>query len=392
MRFTFTDEQEAFRQEVCQYLTEELTSQVLARNHDPREQTGYSWEFCKAFRKELAARGYLGVGWPKEYGGADKDMIYQVILAEEMEHHHAPGIDRSIAYIPPAIMAYGTEEQQNFFLPRLATGEIEFFVGYTEPEAGSDLASLSMRALEEGDDFVITGQKTFASDAHHADYGWVAARTDPDAPKHRGISLFIVDMGSPGITLGGFTTISGWHHPTVSFDQVRVPKWCLVGEVNMGWYYIMGAIDFERASLGNPGHVRRTFDRLVEHCTTTLKGRKPRIQDPLVRQRLAELYTEVEGASLLSYWVASMHARGQRPQHETSLVALVKRETVRTMDTYGVELLGPLAQLRRGDPLAPADGGIEFDYTNNLYFHFAAGGFDITRNVIASRGLGLPRG
>lgn len=392
MRFTFTAEQEAFRQGLCQFLTQELNPETVKQHHDAREASGYSAAFCAAFRKKLADRGYLGIGWPKVYGGAGKDMVFQLILAEEMEYHHAPGIDGTITYIPPAIMAYGTEAQKRTFLPRIVAGELTFFLGYSEPEAGSDLASLRMQAVADGDDFILTGEKVFSSEARHADYGWVAVRTDPDAPKHRGISLFIVDMKSPGISMGGFTTISGWHHPTVSFDHVRVPKSDLVGELNRGWYYIMGAIDFERASLGNPGMALRAFDRLVDYCKTTRRNGKLLIQDALVRQRLAELYADVEAVRLMSYWVGSMHARELRPQHETSLSVLVKRETVRALDIFGTELLGPLGQLRHGDPLAPADGEFTHDYLNRLYFSFAAGGFDITRNVIATRGLNLPRG
>ena len=392
MRFTLTEEQEQFRKEVCSFLTRELTPEVVAQNHDPQESCGYSWEFVSSFRRKMAQRGYLGLSWPAEYGGTGKDMLYQSILSEEMEYHDVPGIGRANTYIPQALLAYGSEEQKSYFLPVIAAGEVEFFLGYSEPEAGSDLASLATRAVEDGDDYVITGQKAFSSGANHADYGWIAARTDPDATKHRGISLFIVDMNTPGITQGGFTTISGWHHPTVSFEDVRVPKSNLVGEVNQGWYQIMGAIDYERASLSTPGQVWRGFDRLVEHCKQTRRNGKPLIKDPVVRQRLAELYTEAEGARLLSYWVASMHAHGMQPQHETGLAFLVKREAVRAIDSYAVEVAGPLAQLRRGDPLAPQDGRFEYDYKDNLYFHFAAGGFDITRNVISMRGLGLPRG
>mgnify|MGYP001421001597 CR=1 FL=1 len=161
---------------------------------------------------------------------------------------------------------------------------------------------------------------------------------------------------------------------------------------NMGWKHLMGAIDYERAAIGNPGLVTSTFDRMIKHCTETKDHGRRLADDPVVSHRLAELYVEVEGARLLGYWVASMHAQGQQPQHETSVVALVKRETVRAMDSFGLELLGPLAQLKRGDPLAPEDGGFEYDYKENLYFHFAAGGMDITRNVIALRGLELPRG
>ncbi len=392
MRFTLTDDQLAFRQEICQFLSRELAPETTTPYRDHLEARGYDWDFCIAFRKKLAAQGYVGIGWPKEYGGAGRDMIYQLILAEEMEYHDAPGMDGSLTYIPMAIMAYGSEAQKQKMIPQIATGEVTIFLGYSEPEAGSDLAALRMTADVDGDDFILTGEKAFSSEAQHADYGWMAARTDPDAPKHRGISLFLVDMKSPGISMGGFNTMSGWHHPTVSFDHVRVPKTDLIGELNRGWYYIMGAIDFERAALGNPGMAIHAFDRLVAHCKTTQRHGKSLIQDPVVQQRLAELYTDVEAVRLMSYWVGSMHARGLQPQHETSLSVLAKRETVRALDTYGTELLGPHVQLGRGDALAPADGEIVHDYLDRMYFSFAAGGFDITRNVLATRGLGLPRG
>ena len=391
MRFTFTEEQEAFRQRVCQFLTKEMAPSAVASHRDAREGNGYTEEFTQTFRKNLGANGFIGVGWPEEYGGQGKDMLFEAILSDEMEYHSAPSIGRAISYIPAAILAYGSEEQKAHFLPRIVAGEIDFFLGYSEPEAGSDLASLTTRAVADGDDFVITGQKAFSSDAHHADYGWVVARTDLDVPKHKGMSLFIVDMRSSGISLGGFNTISGWHHPTVAFEEVRVPRSSVVGEVNMGWYYIMGAIDYERAVIGTPGMLLRTFDRLVEYCKTTYRHGKPVIQSPVERRRLAELYAEVEASRLMSYWVASMHARGLQPQHEAGLAFLVKRETVREIDNLAVDILGPTAQLRRGDALAPADGGFEHDYLDRLFFHFAAGGFDISRNVIASRGLGLPR-
>ncbi len=392
MRFTFTDEQQAFRAEVCAFLRRELTPEVMAEQHDRQEAGGYRRDFCIRFRKKLAAQGYLGMSWPEAYGGAGRDMVFQLILAEEMEYHRAPGLDGTITYIPPAIIAYGSEEQKRTYLPRMVSGDLTFFLGYSEPEAGSDLASLRTRAIDDGDDFILTGEKAFSSEAQHADFGWVAARTDSEAPKHRGISLFIVDMQSPGIRMGGFTTISGWHHATVNFDNVRLPKSSLVGELNRGWYYIMGAIDFERASLGNPGMATRTFEHLVAHCKTTHRNGRPLIQDPTIRHRLAELYTELESVRLLSYWVASLHGQDVQPQHETSLSVLVKRETVNTLQAYSMELLGPMAQLRRGDPLAPHNGDFLHDYLDKIYFSFAAGGSDITRNVIASRGLGLPRG
>ena len=392
MRFNFTDEEEAFRQKVCQFLVREMSPKSVDPHRDPREGNGYSEEFTKSFRKKLSQYGLIGVGWPKEYGGQGKNMIFEAILSDEMEYHGAPSTGRAISYIPASILAYGTEYQKSHFLPQIASGDIDFFLGYSEPEAGSDLASLKTRAVADGDDFIITGEKAFSSDAHHADYGWVAVRTDPDLPKHKGLSLFIVDMKSPGISMGGFNTISGWHHPTVAFDQVRVSRSSVLGEINMGWYYIMGAIDYERAVIGTPGMLLRSFDRLIEYCKSTKRQGKYIIEDPVIRQKLAGIYADVEASRLMSYWVASMHARGHQPQHETGLAFLVKREAVREIDKIAVDILGPLAQLQRGDPLAPFDGEFEYNYFDRLFFHFAAGGFDISRNVIASRGLGLPRG
>lgn len=389
MEFDLTPEQEEFRAELCGFLQRELTDEVRWANRDLNEQDGWSVEFTKQFRRRLGEAGYLGISWPAEYGGGGKDMLFQTIFVEEMEYHRAPGLDRSITYVPQAIATYGSEEQKAMFLPRLRRGEIAFFVGYSEPEAGSDLASLQTRAEDHGDYFVITGQKAYSSGAHMADYGWVAVRTDPDAPKHRGISLFIVDMKIPSIHITTHRTVAGWQHHSVYFDRVRVPRSMLVGELNMGWRIIMGAIDLERAALAAPGLVRFQLDRLIAHCLRPETGTS--LDDATVVDRLVRLAVEVEAARLLSYWVASMHAHGKAPQHETSLAVLYKRETARQADVIGVELLGPFAPLHEGPSWSPLAGEVEREYRDHLYFHFAAGGFDITRNVIAVRGLGLPR-
>jgi alkylation response protein AidB-like acyl-CoA dehydrogenase len=347
-------------------------------------------DFTKAFRRKLGAAGYIGMGWPKEYGGGGRSRVYQAIFWDEMEYHRAPGLDRAITYVPNAIMALGSEAQKAEFLPRISRGELSWFVGYSEPEAGSDLASVKTRAVEDGDHFVITGQKAFSSDAHMADYGWVMTRSEPGSLKHRGLSMFIVDMKRPGITVTKYPTLAGWTHHAVHFDQVRVPRSMLVGEVHQGWKVVMGAIDFERAALSSPGLVGYQFDRLLAWCLQDRDGGRL-LDDPLVQDELVRLAIEAEGAKVMSYWLASLHAKGLRPQHETSLALLVKRETARRMDVAGLEMLGPLAPLRTGSPWAPLAGEVEVEYRDHLYFQFAAGGFDITRNVVATRGLGLPR-
>ena len=391
MDFQLTVEQAAFRDEVRAFLQRELTPEVFKAHRDPSEQGMWTVEFTKAFRRKLGAAGYLGMGWPKEYGGGGRSRIYQAILWDEMEYHRAPGLDRSMTYVPNAVMAFGSAEQKAALLPKMSRGELSWFVGYSEPDAGSDLANIKTRAVADGDHFIVTGQKAFSSDAHMADYVWLATRTDPASQRHRGITMFIVDMKLPGITIAKHPTLAGWTHHSVHFDNVRVPHSMMVGELDQGWKIIMGAIDFERAALASTGLLHYQLDRLLAWCANERDGVAPPIDDPLVQDKLVGLAIETEGARIMSYWLASLHARGQMPQHETSLSLLVKRETARLLDEAGMNLLGAFAPLRAGSPHAQLEGEVEVEYRDHLYFQFAAGGFDITRNVVATRGLGLPR-
>lgn len=391
MDFHLNAEEMAFRDEVRAFLRKELTPEVFAKYRDTTEQGMWTAEFTKAFRRKLGAAGYLGMGWPKEYGGGGRSRIFQAILWDEMEWHRAPGLDRSMTYIPNAVMTFGSPAQKAELLPKISRGEISWFVGYSEPEAGSDLANVKTRAVADGDDFIITGQKAFSSDAHMADYGWVATRSDPDSQRHKGMSMFIVDMKLPGVTIARHPTLAGWTHHSVHFDNVRVPRSMLVGEQDQGWKVVMGAIDFERAALASPGLVNYQFDRLLSWCAQSRDGGEKPIDDPVVQDRLVSAFIEAESTRIMSYWLASLHARGQYPQHETSLALLVKRETARLFDEVAMDVLGPYAPLRTGAPHAQLDGEVEVEYRDHLYFQFAAGGFDITRNVVATRGLGLPR-
>ena len=391
MDFHLNAEEMAFRDEVRTFLRKELTPEVFAKYRDTTEQGMWTAEFTKAFRRKLGAAGYLGMGWPKEYGGGGRSRIFQAILWDEMEWHRAPGLDRSMTYIPNAVMAFGSPAQKAELLPKISRGEISWFVGYSEPEAGSDLANVKTRAVADGDDFIITGQKAFSSDAHMADYGWVATRSDPNSQRHKGMSMFIVDMKLPGVTIARHPTLAGWTHHSVHFDNVRVPRSMLVGEQDQGWKVVMGAIDFERAALASPGLVNYQFDRLLAWCAQSRDGGEKPIDDPVVQDRLVSAFIEAESTRIMSYWLASLHARGQYPQHETSLALLVKRETARLFDEVAMDVLGPYAPLRTGAPHAQLDGEVEVEYRDHLYFQFAAGGFDITRNVVATRGLGLPR-
>ena len=391
MDLDLTPEEAAFRAEVRAFLERELTPEVWRAHRDPNEQGMWTAEFTKAFRRKLGSAGYIGMGWPREYGGGGRSRVFQAIFWDEMEYYRAPGLDRSITYVPNALLAFGTEEQKKLLLPRVMRGELSWFVGYSEPEAGSDLANLKTKSVEDGGHFVITGQKAFSSDAHMADYGWVAVRTDPASSKHRGLSLFIVDMKLPGVQITRYPTLAGWTHHAVYFDRVRVPKSMMVGELDQGWKVVMGAIDFERAALASTGLLGFQLDRLLAWCGKEREGAPALLDEPLVQDELVRLAIEGEGSRLMTFWLASLHARGLMPQHETSLAVLIKRETARLFDVAGLGLLGPFGPLRAGSPWARLDGDIEVEYRDRLYFQFAAGGFDITRNIVAQRGLGLPR-
>jgi alkylation response protein AidB-like acyl-CoA dehydrogenase len=391
MDFDLTPEQLAFRKEVRDFIASELTAEAWATHRDPTEHIGWSAEFTGKFRRKLGAAGYIGMGWPAEYGGGGKGRIYQTIFWDEMTYSRAPGLDRSITYVPNALMAMGTEEQKKLLLPGIIRGELSWFVGYSEPEAGSDLANIKTQAVEDGDYFVITGQKSFSSDAHKADYGWVATRSEPGSVKHKGLSMFIVDMKLPGVKITEHPTMAGWTHHAVYFDNVRVHKSMLVGKVHEGWKVVMGAIDFERGALAAHGVVDFALDRMLGWCSKEQPSGTRLIDDPVVQDDLVKLAIESEGARLSTYWLSSMVARGLRPQHETSYAVLVKRETARKIDIAAMDLLGPYAPLRPDSPWVVDHGHVEEEYRDRMYYHFAAGGFDITRNVIALRGLGLPR-
>ncbi|HLZ71794.1 MAG TPA: acyl-CoA dehydrogenase family protein [Dehalococcoidia bacterium] len=386
MRVIYTPEQRALRDAVCAFLRRELTPAARREHHDSDQLGGWSVPFSRAFHRRLGEAGFIGLSWPVEYGGQGRDPALDAIVVREIEYHRGPSLDTgTISFLPRSLLRYGDEAQRRAFLPRLARGEIEFFLGYSEPEAGSDLAALQLRAEAHGDTFLLRGQKAFSSSAHMADYGWVAARTDPKAPKHRGISLFIVDMRGPGITITASRTAGGWLHHAVYFDDVEVPRTMLVGELNAGWRLIMGALDHERAMLASPGAVAGAFDELLAATASRLR------EDAVAADLLARLAIESEVVALSACWLETLREAGREPQEETSLALIFKRETQRAIEAAALQLFGPFAPLQAGSPYAPADGAFEQDERDHLYYHFAAGGFDITRNVIAARGLGLPR-
>jgi len=394
MEFRFTPEEEAFRQEVRDFLKEgypiEWHEAVDAFGEDPL----LHWDLYRSFIKKLAAKGWLALAWPKEYGGLAAGHMKQLIYNEEMAYQRAPtqigmGSDR----VGPTIIVFGTEEQKRRHLPGIVSGDIVWSQGFSEPEAGSDLASLTTRAVEEGDYFVLSGQKIWATVAHYSDWCIVLARTDPDAPKHRGISYFLLDMKTPGVVIQPLVDMLGRHtFNQVFLDNVRVPRDCLLGEKNRGWYVAAATLDFERSGINRVVAGLRTYEELVDYARETKANGSPLIRKPSVRQKLAELKIEFEVGRLLAYRVASMQSQGLIPNAEASMSKLYGSELQQRLAAAGMSVLGLGGQLMPGSKWAPLAGRFERYYLLAAALTIGAGTSEILRNILALRGLGLPRG
>ena len=270
MQLAFTQKQEAFRQEIRGFLKQELPDDWEGLEEGD-EYEGEGLEFTRRMAKTLANKGWLTLAWPKEYGGQDRPMMEQVVYQEEMAYNMVPpatldmGVG-GIGWVGPTLMLYGTEEQKKEQIPYIGAGERFWCTGYSEPDSGSDLASLQTEALSEGDHYMVNGQKTWNSGGHAMDWCWLAVRTDPSAPKHKGISLVLVDLRTPGVTIEPIVNMANSHHfNEIFFENVRVPKANLVGEENMGWYYVAVALDFERSHIRDAAIQRRHLDEIVAH-------------------------------------------------------------------------------------------------------------------------------
>lgn len=391
MDFVFTEREEAFRKEVRQFLAQELPPGWSWEEFGGFD-TDEAWKFHRAFLDKLARKGWLTLSWPREYGGQERPVMEQLVFVEEMGYHRAPHLGMGVTFIGPALMLHGTEEQRREFLPRISRSEIWFCEGFTEPGAGSDLASLQTRAVLEGDEYVVNGQKTFQTWAHRADYSWLAVRTDPEAPKHRGISVLIVDMDSPGITVRPVLEMTGLHiFNEVFFDEVRVSRERLVGEENRGWYMLMTTLNYERAvfggGAGEAASYKRTLEELVNYVRETNRN-----GDPLIRHKLAELAIEVEIARLLAYRVAWMQSQGQVPTFEVSIAKVFGGELCQRLANIGMQILGLLGQLPSHSKWAALRGHMAYLYLGSVATTIGAGTSEIQRNMIALMGLGLPRG
>jgi alkylation response protein AidB-like acyl-CoA dehydrogenase len=340
-----------------------------------------------AFRRKIGARGWFGLNWPAEYGGLGLGAVYQHLLMREFEYWGVPGPDLTVTSVAPMIMRHGTEQNKREFLPPIARGELICAVGYSEPEAGTDLASLRTQAVRDGDEWVITGSKIWNSVANRATHEWLCVRTDPDAPRHRGISVIMVPTDLPGIQIRPLYAWSGYRTNEAFFDEVRVPVGNVIGELNRGWTYITGALDLERGALTNAGDLRRALDELTE-----LAGRdgSTLLQTPGLRRRLAQAEADVEAAELMGYQAASLLESGVIPTVEVSVEKIFTSELRQRIADLAIDVLGPDGLLAYRSPGAPMDGKFERLYRISPLMRFGGGTNEVLRDVIAQRGHGMP--
>jgi alkylation response protein AidB-like acyl-CoA dehydrogenase len=391
MDFRFTPEQEEWRDEVRDVI-ESLITPELRIEMQSTDDVGPGPE-GKDFMRALGERGLLGIPWPTKYGGLGRSLIDQYIFSEEIGR--VGGLYTSstaVNMVGPTIMRVGTDEQIDEWLPKILTGDAEFALGYTEPGAGTDLASLETRAVEDGDEFVINGQKMFTSAAHFSSHIWLLARTDVDAPKHRGLSAFLLPMDSPGITVRPLWRMDDGRTNEVFFEDVRIPRKNLIGEANRGWYHVAMALDFERVSLGGryAGLLKR-MNSLVEYANETVPDGQPLSRDPYIRSQFADLGIKLEVVRLFSYRTAWMIDQGQVPNYESSAQKIIATDLIQEIADFGVELLGMHGQLAPESSHARLGGEMEQAYRSGIFLRFGGGANEVQRDIIARRGLGMPR-
>ncbi len=394
MDFRDSTEEADFRKEVQAFITAEAPQ--VAKGASREEALVSNWERNQQWFKKLAERGWIAPAWPKEYGGASLSTMQQFILNEEMALKRAPRplhLIIGLGMAGPTIIVHGTEEQRQAYLPGILAGQDVWCQGYSEPGAGSDLASLQTRAVRDGDDYVINGQKIWTTLAHMAKWMILLARTDPDAPKHKGITYFIVDMKAPGVTVRPLVNMADSHEfNEVFFDNVRVPKENIIGEENRGWYTAVTTLDFERSAIGSAIGMKQAVEELVEYARAHRDDHTSALAtNPMLRYELSDRMVEVEVGRMLSYRVASMQNRGLIPNYEASLLKLYTTELNQRIAGTGVNILGLYGQLGRGSEHAPNGGRNSYTFLRSAAYTIEGGTSEIQRNIVATRGLGLPR-
>ena len=388
MDLRFSPQDEAFYMEVREFFEKEASQELADELNEGMGPGPFGWEF----QRKLGKRGWLASMLPRELGGINGTHMQQHILMQEIDYF-APLMVGSMVgaqIMIPMLMRFGTAEQKQTYVTRIAEGEIEFALGYTEPQAGSDLAAINIRAQEDIDCYILNGDKCFNTGCHFSHYHILCARTEDTVPKHRGLSLFIVPLDSTGIEISPMWTSSGERTNQVFYDNVRVPKKNLVGEKNRGFYHMAAALEQER--IFPTGALQRALDDITVYCMTSTQEAEKLIDKPLVKQRLGEMATAVAIAHCLGYRIAWCLDNGQVAAHEASALKVFVTELHQRLAYTGLQIMGSHGQLMPGSKYVPLDGWLVKWFLAGARRTIVGGTSEILRTVIAQRGLGLPRG
>lgn len=396
MDFSYSPADLAFRDELRAWLAQALPQGWGETVFEPEDEDENAM-FRLDWERKLHKGGWSGISWPKEYGGRGATLIEQAIFAEEIARAKAPEglniIGRNL--VATTLFHHGTEAQKRRFLPKILSGDEVWCQGFSEPNAGSDLASIRCRAERDGDHFIVNGQKIWTSFAQYAQWCILLVRTDPTLPKHKGISFLLVDMKSPGVTLRPLRQISGeCEFNETFFDNVRVPAENLVGELNGGWTIAMTTLTFERGpedSLGRQIRFKQELDQLLAMAAKAKRGGRRAIDDPVLRQKLGKAIVDVEAMRLIAWRSFSKTVKGVKPGAEASMNKLYWSHAMQQVYETALDVLGPEAMLAGHDPANPGGGRVQTGYLRSKAFTIYSGSSEIQRNIIAERVLGLPK-
>jgi len=399
MDFKLGETEEALREEIRQFALAEIPEDFLADALD-EESRDEDWAFTMSISKKLARKGWLVMAWPKKYGGQEASYFEQMVLNMEAAYWCIPGISMGAGgtdWVGQSLILFGSEEQRQRYMPLIASGDPDgvWCTGYSEPDAGSDFANIQTRAVREGDEYVINGQKIWTSCAHRARWCWLAVRTDPNAQKkHHGISLFIVDMNSPGITVRPLLNYSGVHVLNeVFFDNVQVPANNLVGEENRGWYQLMQSLAYERHSAGAHiyGKAKLVLESLVNFVKETKYDGLLLSQNPIIQHKLAERAVELETLKMFCYEINWKMSQNVVPGYESSRNKVYSDHVAERIATTGTEILGAYSQIDQYSKFAKIRGLVQRLYLMSPGIAIAAGTAEIEKNIIGQFKLGLPK-
>jgi hypothetical protein len=391
MDFEFSPEERAFAEEVEKFLDRFATPEVADVTRENMAQI-VDTPARRAFMKKLSAQGWIGMTWPKEYGGQEKQGVYEYLLNEALARRGAPQIGKGAGIVGKTLIRHGSEKLKREFLPQIVRGEIEFAVGYSEPQAGSDAANMQLKAEKVPGGWKLNGQKIWTTSAHFADWYWLGARTDPDKPKHDGISLFLIPMNHPGLTIQATPTIGDERTNTVFFNDVFVPDDYLVGKRGSGFQYVSEALDLERFTMFTFSPIEQKFEEVVEYVKREERDGEPLREDPVVRQRIAQLATQCEVARVLGLrFVAASTTKGKPPTVEASEYKLYATQLSQRVANAALDVAGAGAQLRVHTADAPLRGRPEMSYRYSVIDTIGGGASEIQKNIIARRKLGLPK-